>query len=141
MLAAAHIEVDITPVFIGFFRYKGLVVVGVHVAEIISRRTGKTGHCVEFERIAFGGTPVFGASERRLSGLSRQILVYLGQFKRQLVVGCRNAVDIAHGDRFAPVALTAEDGIAEAIVYLYATYGMEHKGHHHQGSAGLLPPP
>ena len=37
MLGTTHIEIHLTPVLIGFMRYKFLIVVGIHVAQVIGR--------------------------------------------------------------------------------------------------------
>ncbi len=96
----------------------------IHVAEIVGRRAGKTGHRAEFDRIAFLRLPVLSATQRRFADFGREELVDFGQQKRQLALvhHVGNTVDVVDRERLAPVALTAEDGIAKAIVYLHFAY-------------------
>ena len=44
MLDSSDIEVDIAPILIRLFRHELLVVVRIHIAQIVGRRTGKSGH-------------------------------------------------------------------------------------------------
>ena len=49
MLSTADIEVDLTPIIVGLFAYERSVVVVVHIAEVVSRRTCKTRHGAKLE--------------------------------------------------------------------------------------------
>ena len=114
MLGTTHIEVYLTPIFVGLMRNECLVVVRIHVAQIVGRRTGKSRHGVQLQRITVGGHPPLGAAQGRLARLGGQEFVHLGQLQRQLalVEGLRLVVlVIVDGERLAPIALTAEDGI------------------------------
>ena len=64
------------------------------------------------------------ATQRRLTRLGRQELVHLRQSQRQALFGqrTRHAVGVVvDRERFAPVALAAEDGVAQAVVHLDPT--------------------
>lgn len=50
MLSTAYIQVDMTPVFVGILADELLVVMRVHIAEVVSRRTGEARHSVELQR-------------------------------------------------------------------------------------------
>ena len=62
-------------------------------------------------------------SQRRLAAFCRQELVYFGKFQRKLafVNHVRHAVLVIYRERFAPVALTGEDGITQTEVHLHAS--------------------
>ena len=125
MLGTTNIKVYLAPVIIGLVRDKCLVVVRVHVAQIVGRRTGKARHGIQLQRITVFGHPVLGAAQGRLTRLGGQEFVHLGQDERQfaLVERLRLVVlVIVDGERLAPVALTAEDGVAQAVVHLHAAY-------------------
>ena len=94
VLGAADIEVDILPVFACLLRHEGLVVVRVHIAEVVSRTAGKSGHCEEFDRehchiidfavfhhflVNFVPSPYGGVAEWGFAGLGGQEFVYFGQ--------------------------------------------------------------
>ena len=64
------------------------------------------------------------ATQRRLTRLGRQELIHLRQSQRQALFGQRprHAVGVVvDWERFAPVALAAEDGVAQAVVHLDPT--------------------
>ena len=96
----------------------------VHISQIISRRTGKAGHCVQLQSVSLGRLPVFGTSQGRLSVRARLVAAYLRQEQRQLrvVQHIGYTVLIIYRERLAPVALTTEYGVAQAIVHLHAAY-------------------
>ena len=122
MLGTTHIEVHLTPILISLVRNKGLIVMRIHIAQVIGRRTCKARHGVQFQRITIGSYPVLGATQRRFASLGGQELVHLGQLQRQLafIEGLRLIVlIIIDGERLTPIALTAEDGVAQTIVHLY----------------------
>ena len=61
------------------------------------------------------------ATQRRLTRFGRQELVHLRQSQRQAFLGQRawHAVGVVvDRERFAPVALAAEDGVAQTVVHL-----------------------
>ena len=122
MLGTTNIKVYLAPIIIGLVRDKCLVVVRVHVAQIVGRRAGKARHSVQLQRITVFGHPVLGAAQGRLTRLGGQEFVHLGQDERQfaLVERLRLVVlVIVDGERLAPVALTAEDGVAQAVVHFH----------------------
>ena len=49
MLRTSYIEIHILPVVISFLRNQCLFIVGIHIAQIVSRRTGKARHREEFQ--------------------------------------------------------------------------------------------
>ena len=49
VLSTTYIKVDLTPVVVGLFAYKCIIVVVVHIAEVICRRSCKTWHSAELE--------------------------------------------------------------------------------------------
>ena len=81
MFGTTHIEVYLTPVLIGLARYKLLVVEGIHVTQIIGRRTGKARHGVQLQRMTVGSNPVLGTAQGRLTSLGRQELVHFGELQ------------------------------------------------------------
>ena len=122
MLGTTHVEVHLTPIFIGLMRDKLILVVRVHVAQIVGRRTGKARHGVQLQRMSVGSYPILGTPQRRFAGLGGQELVHLGQQQGQLALVERLrlvVVIIVDGERLAPVALTAEDGVAQAVIHLH----------------------
>ncbi len=119
MFRASDVQIDLPPVFIGFTRHEGLFVVGVHISQIVCAGAGETGHGIQFEGISFRSMPLFGPTQRRFSGFGRQIFVDFGKLQRKVPVCRRDTVDIAYGYRFAPIALTAENRVAQAIIGLH----------------------
>ena len=139
VLATANIEVDVLPVLVSFLAYEALVVLRVHIAEIVSRRTGKARHGVQLKRehclvvhqtlvhhflLLHVPSPFLGASQWRLACLCRLIGLDFRQFERQTLLRnhLRHAVLIVYGERFAPVALAREDGVTQTIVHLYSSH-------------------
>ena len=138
VLGAAHIEVDMAPVLISFLRDERLVVVGIHIAQVVSTAARKARHGVEVERedcllvdlgvlhhLLVDGvpSPLGGAAQRWLAALGRFILRDLRQLDRQALFRhhTRNAVVIVHRERLTPIALAREDGIAQTVVDLHAS--------------------
>ena len=89
VLRAAHIEVDMAPVFVSLLRDELLIVVGIHVAEVVSAAARKARHGVEVERedsllVDFGvlhhlfvygiPCPFLSTAQRWLTALGRFIL-------------------------------------------------------------------
>ena len=121
MLGTTHIEVHLTPIFIGLLRNEFLIVVRIHVTQIVGRRACKARHGVQFQRVTVGRHPTFGAAQRRLTRFGRQEFIHFGQLQGQIfLIECLRLVVliIIDGERLAPIALTTEDGIAQAIVHL-----------------------
>ena len=138
MLAAAHVEVDGAPVLVLVLVGEGLVVVGIHVAQIVSTAAGKARHGVQLEwehalivdvgnidhSVGLGVPgPVLGVTERRLAGLGGLIVADFGQLQGQALLGNHvgHVVLVVDGERFAPIALAGEDGIAQTVVHLHAS--------------------
>ena len=138
MFATAHIEVDILPICICLGADERLAVAGVHIAEIVGAGTGKTGHGAEFEGehmdVIYKGlvhhaavdlvpSPAAGVAERRLTGSGRLELLDLGEEEGEAFLRkhLRTSVFVIYGEGFAPITLTAENGIAQTVVHLYAS--------------------
>ena len=107
MLGTTDIEVHIAPVLICLAAYKGLVIVRIHVAEIVGAAACKSRHRALFYRTTIIG-PVFCASKRRFSRLSRKILIHFREFQRQFVHRHRSSDSVLeiHRERLSPVSLT-----------------------------------
>ena len=136
VLRAADVEIDVLPVFRGLFREQRLVVVRIHIAQIVGRGTGKSGHRVQFEgehrfvvdeRIIDDllffhvPRPFFGVSEWWFARGRGLIGFHLGQQQRQTFLGQHigHVVFVIDGERLAPVALSRENGVAQAIVHFH----------------------
>ena len=138
MFRATHIEVHIAPVSVLFRGYKSLVVVGVHIAEVVGRTACKARHGVEFKgedsllvdeavgnHTVMHGVPGphIGMTQRGFTCFGRLEVLHLGQLQRQAFL--RNEVGrtffIIDGEGLTPVALAAEDGIAQTVVDLHLT--------------------
>ena len=141
MLRTTYIEVHILPVFIGFLRNQCLFVVGIHIAQVVGRRTCKARHREEFQRenrllVDIGNinnrialcipSPFLGVAQRGLAVFGGFILVHLGQLQRQALFGNHigHAVFVINGERLTPIALAREDGIAQTVVHLYAAQAL-----------------
>ena len=122
VLRAADIEIDILPIFISLLRYQLFIVLRIHVTEIVGTGAGKSEHGAILARIAVP-SPILGAGERRFAGLSRQELVHLRQNHRQLGLrnGIRHPFFVIDGERFTPIALAAEDSVAQTVVHRTVT--------------------
>ena len=120
VFGSAHIQIHLPPVFVGLLRHQFVIVVRVHVAQVIGARTGKSRHGAGFQGIAVFGLPVLGACQGRLALFGGQVFVHFGQQQRQFVVrkGMGDAVLVVNRERFAPIALTAENGVPQAVVDL-----------------------
>ena len=122
VLGTAHIKVNLTPVFVGFLAHEGLVVVGIHIAQIVGAGTCKARHGVKLQRTAVACHPILGASQWWLAGLGWQELVDLWKLQRQFALVKRlwlSVLVVVDGEGLAPVALAAEDGVAQAVVDLH----------------------
>ena len=141
MFRTADIQIDVLPIFVRLFRYQRLVVVRIHIAEVISRRTGKARHGIQFERedgliinqtilyhfaFLYVPSPFCRMTQWRFSALGRFELAYLRQFERELVFinHIRHAILVVNRKRFAPITLAREDGIAQTIIHLDASQVM-----------------
>ncbi len=137
MLCTANIEIYVAPVFISLFTYEGFLVLRIHIAQIVGRRTCESGHGVEFEReyalmvyqtliyylVGLGiPRPQLGTAQWGLARLCWLVFVYFRQFQRQTFL--RNHIGhivlVIYGEWLAPIALTTEDGIAQAVIHLDA---------------------
>ena len=134
VLDAAHVEVDVAPVLVRLFPDERLVVVRVHVAEVVGRRSGESGHRRQFVGAAFGRRPSLDAGQRRFA-LGRGAEILDGrQLQRQFVLRQRvgRVVLIVDRERLAPVALARENGVAQAVVdELFAQSALLDFGEHH----------
>ena len=137
MLAASHVEVHVLPVCCHPVVHQGVVVAGIHVSQVVGAGAGKAGHgeqlygeygliidkrLVHDLAVHFVPCPYLGVAEGRLATLCGQEVLYLGQFHGQTLFGnhAGNAVLVVDGERFAPVALAGEYGVAQAEVHLHA---------------------
>ena len=128
VLHAAVIPVHRAPVLLRLVRDRRLVVVRIHIAQEVPRRTRPLGHGVG---LALGGASALGAlgidpvghlGERALAVVGQLVAVHLRQDERQLLFGhghpaALRAVD--EGDGLAPVALAGEDPVAQLVVDLF----------------------
>ena len=138
VLRTTYVEVYITPVFVSITTDKGLLVLGVHIAQIVSRTAGKARHRVQFQgedglvvdfvladhlvelRIP---RPDLSTSQWGLTSLGGLVLVNLRKFQRQTLLGNHigHIVLIVDRERLTPVALTAEDGVTQTIVHFHTS--------------------
>ena len=120
MFDTADVEVHAAPVGVRLAAHQLPVVVRVHVAQIVGRRTGETRHGARLIRIPFGRMPPLGTGERRFSGARRTELRHIGQRKRQRILRQRTGriVLIINREGLSPITLTAEDGVAQAVIDL-----------------------
>ena len=133
MFGATDIEVDILPVVDRLGAKIGLVVVGVHITEIVTAGTGKTGHRAEFEgedgdiinkvfvnhlMVLLIPSPHLSVTQGRLARGGRFEILDFGQLEGQALEGqhIRTIILIVNRERLTPVALAAEDGIAKSEI-------------------------
>ena len=133
-----HIEIHLLPVVGRLLAHERRVVVRIHVAEIVGRRSGEARHCAEFEgenRLVVDAhivrhalcrlvpRPACRIAEGRFARFGGEELRHLGQFERQALFRheMRHALFIVDGEGFAPVALTAENRVAQAVVCFHAS--------------------
>ena len=95
----------------------------VHIAQIISRRTSKTRHSIQFQFIALFCFPFCSTTERWLTCFCWQIFINLRQFKRQfaLIQHIRHTFFVIYREWFAPITLTTKDSITQAVVHFHLT--------------------
>ena len=127
VLHAAVVPVHRRPVFQRLFGSEGVLAVGVHIAQEVPGRTGPLRHGVGLAGRgaaaagAGGLDPVGVAGQRRLTVGTRLKVGDVGQGQRQAALGQglpAALLALDHGDRLAPVALTAEHPVAELVVDL-----------------------
>ena len=118
MLDAADVQVHVAPVLVRLFRDEFLVVMRVHVAQVVGRRSGETGHRAQFVRIPFVRMPILRPRQRRFAVGRRAEIPHRRQLQRQPVFRQRtgDVVLIIDGKRLSPVTLSAENRVAQPIV-------------------------
>ena len=93
---------------IGIFRYEGILVPRIHVAQVVGRRSREAGHGIQFQWVSLFGSPVLGTSQRWLPRLCGQVLIYFGKLQRQFVFGqgVGHPLLVIDGERLPPVTLS-----------------------------------
>ena len=114
VLGTADIEINVTPIAVGFFAHEGMIVVGIHIAEVVGTTPSKARHCAEFVGVALGCMPVGCTAQRGLARLCGEEGIYLRELEGELIVGNKgwDSLLIIDGERLSPVALAAKDSIA-----------------------------
>ena len=137
MFCTTYIEIHVLPVGIYVRGYQCCVVTRIHVAQVVGAGACEARHGVQFERedglvvylavlndtvVYRVPSPLRGMSQWRFACFGRQELGHFGQLQRQAAFGNHvgHVALIVNGERFAPVALAAEDGVAQAVVHLDA---------------------
>ena len=137
VLCTTDIEINLTPVFVGLFAHESSVVVVVHIAEIVCRRTRETRHGAKFKRedidivnqrlrnhfvVLLVPRPEVGIAERWLACGGRFEVRHSREFEWQARFWNHvwHAVFVVNWEGFTPVALAAEDCITEAVVHFHA---------------------
>ena len=127
-----YIEVDTSPIFIYFLINQCFIVMRVHIAQIVSAGTCKARHGIQFKReygdviylfilyhtFVYGVPSPFGSvSQRWFSGFGRKEFGNFRQFKRQtsFVDHIRHSILVVNRERLAPVALAAEQPVAQTV--------------------------
>ena len=123
VFCAANIEVNIAPIVICQFANQCLCVVWVHIAEVVSRRTCKTWHSVQFQFISLFSFPFRSTSKRWFACFCWEIFVNFWQLEWQFafVQHVRHTIFVIYREWLAPIALTAEYCITEAVVHFHLT--------------------
>ena len=118
MFRSSQIQIDIPPILISLLAHQGMIVMGVHIAQVIGGGARKSRHGIQLYRITFLGFPILCPSQWRLAALRRQVLVDFRQLQGQLrfIHHVRHPVLVIHGEGFAPIPLAAEDGIPQAVI-------------------------
>ena len=141
MLATTYVEIYILPVAGSLLAYQCLIVEGVHITEVVGRGACEARHGIELNGedilvvdeavlhnllVLLIPSPLGGIAQGRFASLGRQELIHLRQLNRQAFFRYHlgNPMLVIDGEGFAPVALTAEDGIAQTVVHLHATQVM-----------------
>ena len=114
VLGTAYIEINVTPIAIGIFAHEGMIVVGIHIAEVVGTTPCEARHRAEFVGVSLGCMPVGCTSKRGLACLCGEESIYLGELEGELIVGNKgwDSLLIIDGERLSPVALAAKDSIA-----------------------------
>ena len=138
VLRTTYVEVHVTPVFVGITINKGLLVLGVHIAQIVCAGASKARHCVQFQgedtlvvnlvfrdnlvKLGVPG-PHLSATQWGLTRLSGLVFVDFREFQRQTLLRnhIRHIVLVVNRERLAPVALTREDGVTKTIIHLHTS--------------------
>ena len=114
------------------------MVARVHIAQVVCARTCKSRHGVQFQRengyivnlliidhafVCRVPSPFRGMSQRRFARFGGQEFGHFRKFQRQaaFINHVRHSVLVVNRERFAPIALAREDGVAQAEVYFYAS--------------------
>ena len=117
VLRSANIEVHASPVLVCLGTYQRLVIVRIHISQIVGGTACKARHGALFQRIALV-CPVLCPCQWRFSAFCRFEGFYLRKFQRKGAFrkrGC-NSVPVADRERFSPISLARENGIAEAVI-------------------------
>ena len=125
VFGTTHIEVDRHPVLFKFLCNKCVAVASVDVAEVIPARASPLRHGVRFAdtlaAVLVDDLEPFGSvGERGLSAVTRLVVLEFRQQHRQfrIIDGRDFAVfPVDNRERFAPVALAAEEPVAELVVH------------------------
>ena len=124
VLRAADVQVDVHPVALGLARERRRVVARVGEAQVVPAAPRPLRHGVGVAArgpagLGVGGRePVGRARQRRLEAAVRLEVVELGQPHRQLGLGHElhlPVVGVDHRERLAPVALPAEQPVAQLV--------------------------
>ena len=116
----SDVKVYVLPIFVGLFGYQLLVVMRVHVTQVVSRRSSKTGHRTQFERLSLYAMPALDTCKRRFAAFGRRKIRYFRKLQRKLVFSeyVRHSVAVINRYRLSPITLAREYGITQAVVYL-----------------------
>ncbi|OQC23896.1 MAG: hypothetical protein BWX70_02725 [Verrucomicrobia bacterium ADurb.Bin070] len=125
MFRAAHIQIHRHPVLF-FGRVEcGMLVARVDVAQVVPAGAGPLRHRVGLTTSSRPGDrigviePRAGLRERRLAGPGGLEILHFGQRQRQIVLSheaCGTVLHVDHRERLAPVALAAEQPVAQLIL-------------------------
>jgi len=118
-----HIEIDIAPILIGLTANQCAIIMGIHITQVVSRRTGKSWHGTQFQRIALFGLPIDSVSQWWFTVCSRTEVLDRRQLQRQFILRQRigNVVLVIDREGLTPIALAAEDCITQAVIDLLLT--------------------
>ena len=117
---AADVQVDLPPIVALAAVTERVFVVGVHVAQEVPAAAGPSGHGVGLHGVATEHGPIFTGrtGQRRLAVLGGEVGIHLGQGHRGVCDARGDPVFVSDGEGLAPVPLTAEDSVADAVVHL-----------------------
>ncbi|MCL4101981.1 hypothetical protein MMG03_001568 [Fibrobacter succinogenes] len=125
MFCTAHIKVDGHPVLFKFLCKESIAVASIDIAEVVPARTSPLRHGIGFADTLTAVSvnhvqPFSCVGQRRLTAVTRLVVLQIRQLNRQLVVvdGRDFAIfPVDDGERFAPVTLTAEEPVTELVVH------------------------